>query len=176
MILFFIGFLFIFLDFNYIIGEATVNLIPDFVGYILVFLGSRGTIGRQSNHFILVRIVSLLLMAWSAVAFVMGIVSFEMHYIVRVIVDIVVLLCALYMTYEFTEGIKTYERSIARPIGAAQLSSAWVLLCMGNLIYYFTFFFESLYLVCILLLVLSLIWFEYSVLYIYRELRKIKRK
>ncbi len=175
MILFFFGFLFVFLDFNYAIGGATVNLIPDFIGYILVILGCR-SIGRQSNHFILVRIVALLLMAWSAVAFVMGLVSFEMHYIVRIIVDIVVMLCALYMTYELTEGIKTYERSLSRPIGAAQLSSAWVLLCMGNLIYYFTFFFESLYLVCILLLILSLIWFEYAVLYIHRELRKIKRK
>lgn len=175
MLLFFIGFLFIFLDYNYQVGEAIINLIPDFVGYILVFIACHGKVGRQSNHFTLVRIVSVLLAVWGIVSFVMGIAAFDMHFIVRIGVNILTLLCSLYLTYEFTEGIKTYERSLCRPIGAGQLSSAWTLLCMGNLIYYFSFFFEQLYLVCVLLLVLSLIWFEYAVLYIHRELRKIKR-
>lgn len=37
----FIGFLLIFLDFNFNIGESTIGLTPDFIGYILLVQGLR---------------------------------------------------------------------------------------------------------------------------------------
>ena len=173
MLLFFIGFLFIFLDFPVTIGQATINFIPDFVGYIFLLFGCH-TIGKESNHFIPVRIVSFILALWGVANFVLSLIAFEFNTYVNMIVNIVVALGALYLTYEFTEGVKEYELAIGKPIGAAQLSSAWILLCMGNLIFYFSFFFEALTLICILLQLLSLIWFEYAVFSIWRTQKKMK--
>ncbi len=174
MLLFFIGFLFVFLDFPMTFGTATINFIPDFIGYILILFACR-TLGKESNHFFPVRISATVLAAWGIATFVMDIVAFRMNNFVDMIADILATLCALYLTYEFTEGIKEYEMGIGKPIGAAPLSSAWILLCMGNLIYYFSLFFESLALICILLQILSLIWFEHSVFMIYQNLKKLKR-
>ncbi len=174
MLLSFIGFLFVFLDFPMTFGTATINFIPDFVGYILILLACR-TLGRESNHFIPVRITAFILALWGIASFVMDAVSFRMNSFADMIADILSTLCALYLTYEFTEGVKEYEMSIGKTIGASQLSSAWILLCMGNLIYYFSLFFEDLTLMCLLLQVLSLIWFEYALFVIYQNARKLRR-
>lgn len=173
MLLFFFGYLFVFLDYNITVGTASINLIPDFVGFILLFIASR-LYASKSRHFFAVGIVSLILGAWGLVSFGLGLFSISLPSIVQTISGVIAMLGALYLTYAFTEGVKEYEAGFSKPIGAAQLSSAWVLLCMGNLIFYFTLIFNSMYLVCVLLQILSLVWFEYSILSIYNQVRKRK--
>ena len=46
----FVGLLFIFLDFNLDFGTTRVGLIPDFIGYIMVFQGLKELI-FLSEHF-----------------------------------------------------------------------------------------------------------------------------
>lgn len=174
MLCFFIGFLFIFLDFPVSFGASQINFIPDFIGYALILFTCKRFL-KENGHFLPVGIASFLLFLWSVAAFVMDAAAFKMNVWVGMIADILVTLCALYLTYEFTEGMKEYESSIGKPLGASALASAWILLCMGNLIYYFSLFFESLTLMCLLLQLLSLVWFEYSVFVIYKNIRKLKR-
>ena len=174
MLLFFFAFLFVFLDFRYNIGAATLNLIPDFVGYALIFIAAR-RYKEKSEHFRHITLLSVILFAWGVASFLLGAFAIKLHIALEVATSILSTLGALYLTYKFSEGVKEYETSFTRPIGAAQLSSAWVLLCMGNLIFFFTFVLESMYLVVILLQLLSLIWFEYSIIAVAQELRKRKR-
>ena len=175
MLLFFIGFMFVFIDYNITIGAASVNLIPDFIGFALVLIASRSYV-QKSARFKIVGILSAILGAWGIVAFVLALCSVSLAPIPELITGILATVGALGLTYAFCEGVKEYESGFVKPFGAAQLASSWVLLCMGNLIYYFTLVFENMYLVCILLQLLSIVWFEYSVFSIYQNLKKRKKR
>ena len=46
----FIGFIFVFLDFNLDLGSSRIGLIPDFIGYVLIYQGLKELSG-QSRRF-----------------------------------------------------------------------------------------------------------------------------
>lgn len=172
MILFFIGFLFIFFDYDVVFaGGHIINFIPDFVGYLPIILGCI-KLKNESNRFFRVRILAVILGIWSITAFSLGAFALQLHTVVETTVSVASTLLSIYMTYEFCEGVRMMERSRKRPIGASSLSSAWIVLSMASLFFYLTAFFPAIYLLCLILQLLSIFWFEYAVFSVHKALKR----
>lgn len=176
MKLFLIGFLFIFFDYDVIFeGGHIINFIPDFVGYLPIIIGCI-KLHPESNRFFRVRILAAILAVWSVTAFTLGAVAVQLPTVVETTISVAATLLSLYMTYEFCEGVRVMERARKRPIGASSLSSAWIVLCMANLLFYLTAFFPAIYLLCLILQLLAIFWFEYAVYSVDKGLSSPKRR
>ena len=173
MILFFLGFPFVFFDYTYAFGNHVINFIPDFIGYIMFIFGCIG-MRKENSHFIHVRNLSIFLGVWSIVATVVQAIGISIPTIWTTIIDIAASLLMLLMAYKLYEGVRFLERSIERPIGATQLSYTWIALSAGKLIHYFAYIFENTTFdrIFTLLEVLCFLTFEYALFYIVVALRR----
>ncbi len=168
--LIFFGFFFVFLNFEIAIGAGTLNVMPAFIGYLLILLGC-GKIDDGSRCIFRIRGFSVPLAFISAAFTVLGLIPIPMHTIARLLINLVSIGGALYVTYEVADWVKEKERERFRPLGGSDLSSAWFLLAIGNLISLFASFMASMALLCLALQLLSIAWYQMA---LYRAWRKIE--
>ena len=194
MILFFLGFPFIYFDYpvefnNQIVRflpdfirfipfeSHTINFIPDFIGYLMFFLGCIG-IRKENSHITYVRILSVFLGAWSMVATAVQAIGVPIKPLFQTMIDIAASMLMLLMMYHFLEGIRFMQRSLERPIGASQLSYAWIALSAGKLIHYFSIIFRNQFFdpVFWAIEIVVFIVFEIALLYIFISLHRKPKK
>ena len=86
------------------------------------------------------------------------------------------MLLALHLAYETAEHVKELEKDRARPLGGKDLSSAWFLLALGNLLTLFAGRMESMALLCLVLQILSIIWYQVSLWRAYGKISNKRKK
>lgn len=170
MIFFFIGFLFIFIDWPVALLSGTLDVFPNLVGYLLILRGAQ-VLKPESRHFSLVMLLCAILGTVSAAELVLSLVGLLSNSTLAAILSLVMTLAFLYLSYEIYKGTKEMEARRNRPIGADKLLTAWGFLCLGSLFVYVPLFLPSMYLTCVLLQLLSYGWFEYSLYLIFSKTR-----
>lgn len=145
----FIGFLFVFLDFNLTFGSSQVGLIPDFVGYILVFQGL-AELDTMSPRFLNARPFALGMAVFTGLLYVMALFGVGTNDIISFALGLVSTLISLYISYSTVMGIKDIEASSGRFLNAQGLHSSWTLLAILSLIVYLLFIIPILNVLCII--------------------------
>lgn len=171
---YFFGFLFVFLDFDVTIGGVTLYLQPDFIGYLLVMLGNR-RMHHENDHFRRLRILTPVAFLLSLAQFILLLVLPSAPAPVALVTRIVTTVCALYITYEFSEAAKTIERGQYKKLEADKISTAWVILCMTALLNFVSFYFPDVSLLCLVVHWASMIWFEIATHHFIKNLNGKKK-
>ena len=171
MWLYFIGFFFVFLDFSFPLpeNERIVNLMPDFIGYALLFFASI-SLRRENNSFRRLRLVSVIATVFSLAEFFLNLFAVPLFLGIELSIGVLMTMAALYITYEFAEGAKTIERGAYKRLGAEKISSAWTFLCISSLLLFVTTFLPYAAIPCYLLHWLAFAWFESSIFHFNRKL------
>ena len=144
----FIGFLFVFLDFNLTLGTSQIGLIPDFVGYILVFQGL-AELENMSLRFTKARPFSLGMAVYTGLLYVLAVLGIGTNDILSFVLGLISTLISLYISYNIVMGIKEIEASSGRFLNAQGLYSSWTLLAILSLIVYLLFIIPILNVLCI---------------------------
>lgn len=145
----FIGFLFVFLDFNLTFGTTQVGLIPDFVGYILVFQGL-AELDTMSPRFVKARPFALGMAVFTGLLYVMALFGIGTNDILSFVLGLVSTLISLYISYNIVMGVKDIEASSGRFLNAQGLYSSWTLLAILSLIVYLLIIIPILNVLCII--------------------------
>lgn len=165
----FFGFFFLFLDFPIVISGKSIDLLPTFLGCVLLLLGL-WRIGNGEPRLLRMRLGAIALGALDLCLTVLSLCSVSMGAILATALDLGGLALSLYLAYETAEQVKAWEKRASRPLGGRDLSSAWFLLLFGSLLSILGAFVESIALLCVVLQLLSVIWYQMA---LYRAWRKI---
>ena len=171
MWLYFIGFFFVFLDASFALpsGVGTVNFMPDFIGYALLFCASHAK-RHQNGAFTRLRHASAVASLLSLAEFVLNLLGVPLHRAIELAIGVLMTAAALYITYEFAEGAKAIERNAYKKRNADKISSAWSFLCISSFLLFLTAFFPYAAIPCYLLHILAFAWLEGSVFQFIRSL------
>ena len=171
MWLYFFAFFFVFLDFPITLpnGVASVNLMPDFVGYVLLFL-ARPTARHEGNSFRRLHLAALPIAALALAEFFLNLFGVALPLAVELPISILMTACALYVTYEYSEGVKDIQRCLFKRLGADKVASAWAFLCISSLLLFIVTFFPAASLPAYLLHWLAFAWLEGSIYHFNRRL------
>ena len=123
----FIGLLFVFLDFNLNLGSSTIGLIPDFIGYILIYQGL-GEISLLSGWFAKVRPWALGMIIYTAFLYALDLFGLwsgtSMSY-VGILLGLASIGVSLYISYGIVMGVKDIEASEGRRLDGERLFQIW---------------------------------------------------
>ena len=139
----FIGLLFITLNFNIEIGASAISLLPDFVGYILIYLGMR-EIEHLSNHFLSGKRISVAAAVVSTITYVIAAlgISYTGEYYIDeelypfafdsfyqtagFLLDIATEALTIYIMYQLIKGIEDMEMSFKSDLNSDTLMKLWI--------------------------------------------------
>lgn len=166
----FLGFLFIFLDFKITFAYGgTVNFLPNFVGYLFLFLAVRNY-GHENDHFRRLRLFSPIAVLLSLAVFVLELLPFSLPTAATLVISVAMTAMALYLAYEFAEGAKALERSLYKKFDADKISAAWIILSMTSLLEFLVIYLPAVALPCYLVHWLAVAWFESATFHFEKKL------
>lgn len=134
----FVGLLLVFLDFNLDIGITRVGLIPDFIGYILIYQGL-GEISLLSGWFAKVRPFALGMSIYTALTYagdLLGMWAQQNIWFISVLLGLVSVGVSLYISYGIVMGVKDLEVSEGRRLEGERLYQVWRMLAIFSAITY----------------------------------------
>ena len=167
---YFLGFLFVFLDFNLPLAHGgEVNLIPAFLGYAILFFSNR-RFGHENGHFRHLRLFTVIAFFLSAAEFTLDLIALPLPKVAELVISVVMTVAALYIAYEFAEGAKELERSLYRKLDADKISSAWIILSITSLLEFLVLYLPAVVLPCYLVHWLAVAWFESATFHFERKL------
>ena len=169
---YFIGFLFVFLDFDIPLAYGgSLNAMPDFLGYALLLLASRFW-QYENEHFRRSRIATLVVFCVSPAEFVLSLTALTLPTPLKLVLSLLMTAGALYVSYEFAEGAKALEQNQYKRLEADKLGSAWFILAASSLLRIVAFYFPSVALTSEVLHLIAVIWFSTAT---YGFLKHLKR-
>ncbi len=167
---YFLGFLFVFLDFNISLGYGgVVNLIPAFLGYAILFFANR-RFGHENGHFRRLRLFTVIAFVLSAAEFTLNLIALPLPKVVELVISVIMTVVALYIAYEFAEGAKELEQSLYKKLDADKISAAWIILSMTALLEFLVLYIPAVMLPCYLVHWLAVAWFESAIFHFERKL------
>ena len=110
MTLIFIGFIFVLLDLNISVGQSVIGLIPDFVGYLFIYLGLR-EFAMKGDKLGTAKIFSLLCLVLSLASYILDILAVIEAGAAAVVFAGVQLIMGLYLMYLIVFGLNDIEKS-----------------------------------------------------------------
>jgi hypothetical protein len=137
----FIGMLFVFLDFNIHAGASTIELIPDFVGYIIMLQGIKELL-EESNWFQKITSFTIGMAIYSAVIYMLDLLGVSASFstglesVFFVILSIITFVLILYINYGIIMGVRDMEIKHKWELGSEILHSAWRVLAMLSVLSY----------------------------------------
>lgn len=142
------GFILIFFDFILQIGNLSVGVLPDFVGYFLIVSGLR-KMPDDIYEFQKIRVMTMIAALLSTVVYFLDLVglSAKLGYIATV-VELCFTIFALYISYTIIVGIREIEKKNQVDLFAKKLRINWILLVVAQLIIYITIFLPQFFLIC----------------------------
>lgn len=129
----FIGFLFIFLDFNLNIAQMHLELIPDFVGYIMVANGVEAMAGESPN-FGKAKPFAVFMVFCSGIIWLANLFGGLVTGPLSVLLGIVTVIISLYISNKIVCGVKDVEEKSNTLLNGASLHSAWKLLAVFTIL------------------------------------------
>ena len=136
----FIGMLLVFLDFNLNVGNSTIGLIPDFIGYFIMTKGIIELSSESSNFSKVIPIAkgmiiyagSIYLMDLLGISYSLGIITY--------ILGLISTVASLYISYHVVIGIGDIERQTSKVLNAELLFRAWKVMAIFSVIMYLLIF------------------------------------
>ena len=134
----FYGFLLVFLSFDFTIGRSTINLIPDFIGYILIIKGIDQLIS-ESDNFSKSRSLAQGMAIYSGIIFLMDLLGITGSLgNLAIILGIISTIVSLYITYNLIAGVKDIEKNHGTALNGNELYSLWKVMAVLQGISYIT--------------------------------------
>lgn len=132
----FIGMLLVLLDVNAEISRYTLDLLPDFVGYLLMMRGL-DTMGSQSACFRKARPLAVAMMIGSAVLYVVEATAVTVHsQFLSFCLGALATAVSLLIGYRTVSGIRDVERQQNRDLEGEKLHSMWLYMAVIQAITY----------------------------------------
>ncbi len=127
MKLIFIGLIFIMLELN-----VGINILPDFVGYLLIWKGCND-LAKESPKMAAVRPVALILTGLTAVVYVMALLKLTAGLgIIGNIIEIAMVLGSLLVVYMLGQGVREIETMNNVELNGVAILNSWKLLAIAE--------------------------------------------
>lgn len=123
------GLLLIYLHFNLNIGNSTIDLLPNFVGYLLIAGGMEEV--AQSTVFTAARPMVFCTAFYAGTLWAIGLLDISLGW-VGIILGAVSLSLQLIVTYRIVQGVKELESLCERDLHACALRNAWIAMAIGS--------------------------------------------
>lgn len=148
----FYGILLSFLNFNFNIGDSKIGLIPDFLGYILMFKGVE-ELAMESDDFTKVKLHIKLMVGYTLFLYIMDLlgISGQINEIFNIMLGIIFSIVALYITYNIVMGIADIEERYNYNLKSEKLYSLWKARVIFTVLAYITTFVPGLALIIIII-------------------------
>lgn len=146
----FIGFIWIFLDFNLNLDHAEIGLIPDFIGYIFLAKGLAELAG-ESLLFTKARFVAIGLGIYAGIVYAMDLygISAQLGWL-GVLLNFISAILSLYLVYEIVGGVREMESRYGVGLNGKKLSYIWRYMAIFQISVYLFYRFPRFSLICIL--------------------------
>ena len=129
----FAGFLFVFLNLNITVNNANViNLLPDFVGFILLYMGTRDLL-EESPRYVTAGPWLLGLTAYGIANWVLNLLGIDGGWVTSLLV-LVAAVATYYATWLVIKGFVDIERNNSVEIGAAGSMRSWKICAILNIV------------------------------------------
>lgn len=123
----FIGILFILFDFNFSLGGVTIGMLPDFIGYVLAFLGLTKLRGESP---ILAKCSTLapIFAVYSIFSYVVSLLGLVVNVFFIYIIGLIEVILRLYFIYQLVQGLKQLEIGRQIELYTDRLHKYWALM------------------------------------------------
>lgn len=119
------GAIFAFLNIDLNFGDMTVGLLPGFIGWYVIWKGLT-ELRDQSVHFEKVRTAAVMLIAYSAVIYVLALLPFPVDFgWVSVLLRVLASALSLYVMYGMIRGIQDLEVRCGTKLNGASMLQIW---------------------------------------------------
>jgi len=121
------GFFFIYLNFNLNVNAHSLNVLPDFVGYILLLQGMK-QLEEESHFFRSGRPFAVGMAVYTAILWVGALLGVTAGGWIGTILELIALAVSFYVSWLLIQGVLEMEKQQAADWGGAVLYSRWKLL------------------------------------------------
>ncbi len=140
----FAGLLLILLDFTINADAVSIDLIPDFIGYAILFVGC-GRLSDRADAFRKLRPVAAVMIAVSLSTWLMGMFgAAPQNSTAAVLLGIVNTAASIYASYASVDGVRELEARDRVALGGEKLYNAWLLMPLFQAAAFFTLFIPGL--------------------------------
>lgn len=146
----FIGFIFVFLNFNLSLGDSSIGLLPSFVGYFFILKGLRELEGR-TPYFDKLHSATTAMLTYSAILYIFDLIGITAKLSIFVsIFAMISVLGSLYISRSIVVGVKELETSMAYYMKGDFLFSKWKLMAFLNIVSILMLIVPIINLICII--------------------------
>lgn len=129
------GFLLLFFNFEINLGEATIGLIPDFLGYIFLLKGI-DELSRETTYFVKYRTYAILLTVYSVIEYVADITGVHIssvtgdmvgseEWLLASVIGVAVMIMHLILVKGIVNGVSELEKKYNTDFQSLSLISVW---------------------------------------------------
>lgn len=120
----FVGLIFLFFNFTLNLNNHVLNLMPAFVGYLLINIGAK-SLENTAPVFKKILTVCIVLAALGVVSFVLDLLGLSYLGILSSILSLVFLAGNIYITFYITQGVLDIESTKVVNLQGAELRNIW---------------------------------------------------
>lgn len=129
----FVGFLFVFLNFNFTLNDTyVINLLPDFVGFILLYMGTRELL-EESPRYTTAGPWLLGLTAHGIASWVINLLGLNGGWVISLL-TLVAAAVTYYATWLVIKGFEDIEKNNSVGIAAAESMRSWKICAILNIV------------------------------------------
>lgn len=153
----FTGFIFILLDINFNFNAFKLDLLPDFVGYLIMINGLT-EMSEQSPLFLKVKPYAIGMTVYTGILFCMDLffVAFEPWLYLPALLSTII---SLFISYTIVAGIQEIEKKYNTDLNGISLKSTWTLLAIFNITAFVFLWVPVLAILCVVVAVIANICF-----------------
>lgn len=129
----FVGFLFVFLNFNFTLNDTyVINLLPDFVGFILLYMGTRELL-EESPRYTTAGPWLLGLTAYGIASWVINLLGLNGGWVISLL-TLVAAPVTYYATWLVIKGFEDIEKNNSVGIATAESMRSWKICAILNIV------------------------------------------
>ena len=155
----FFGFLLIFINFNLTINGHTLNILPDWAGYCLIYSGLND-LSDKGEHFPLAKPWCLDMAVYTGAVWLLEIFMGDTKLgIISWVLNIVATLVSFYVSYLILQGIADVERNQGVSLGQEGLMKVWKLYVICSLAAHVLVLLPPLVIICLIVVFVAAVVF-----------------
>ena len=120
------GFLLIFLEFNLTLGNCTVGLLPDFIGYLCILSGLV-ELAEDGPSFKKARPFAILMSVYSAIVYILDFLGKTVGFWW---LSVITTVFSLYVSYLIVKGVVEIEKKYHANLSSKALNVTWTVMAM----------------------------------------------
>ena len=113
-----------------------INVLPDFVGYLLIWKGC-GELAEESAKLKAARPLALILTGVTAIVYVLNLLKLTSGWgIIGTIIEVAMVLGSLLMIYSIGQGVREMETNCGAEFNSTAIMNSWKLLAVAEVVAY----------------------------------------